>query len=302
MRSYEPAIQTLDNLNKIRNFATEHGGTASWLSMAEANLPSDHAWIDRMTTVKKMVLGSRFVVHGSEPGTKNHELRTKLRELKKEYIKIYLGLHARARLGINDDKRKAALLNDARLITLQKLATVKIMPKQQLTDFQNQLASLQSCFSLTKQDLENSPICPHCGFRPAMELSATAAAGSQMIEQMDDKLDTLLENWTKTILENLEDPVTQANMNLLKADEQTTLEGFMKSKTLPDPMSTDFVNALQEVLSGLVKVSIKFADLQKTIANGGGPATPDELKKRFVDYIDNLTRGKEQAKVRMIFD
>ncbi len=58
---------------------------------------------------------------------------------------------------------------------------------------------------------------------------------------------------------------------------------------------------LQEVLSGLVKVSIKFADLQKTIANGGGPATPDELKKRFVDYIDNLTRGKDQAKVRMVF-
>ncbi len=123
-----------------------------------------------------------------------------------------------------------------------------------------------------------------------------------MIEQMDEKLDTLLENWTKTILENLEDPITQANMNLLKAEERGTLEAFIKNKTLPDPMSIDFVNALQEVLSGLVKVSIKFDDLQRTIAGGGGPATPDELKKRFVDYIDTLTRGKDQAKVRMVFD
>ena len=301
VRIYEPAIQTLDDLNKIRNFATEHGGTASWLSTAEANLPSDHAWIDRMTTARKDILDS-LGASLSKVMAGSREISSRLQELKKEYIKIYLVLHSKARLGINDDKRKAALLNDARLTTLQKLATVKIMPKQQLTDFQNQLASLQSCFSLTKQDLENSSICPHCGFRPAMELSATAAAGSQMIEQMDEKLDTLLENWTKTILENLEDPVTQTNMNLLKADERATLESFMKSKTLPDPMSTDFVNALQEVLSGLVKVSIKFADLQKTIANGGGPATPDELKKRFVDYIDNLTRGKDQAKVRVIFD
>ena len=123
-----------------------------------------------------------------------------------------------------------------------------------------------------------------------------------MIEQMDEKLDTLLENWTKTILENLEDPITQANMNLLKAEERGTLEAFIKNKTLPDPMSIDFVNALQEGLSGLVKVSIKFDDLQRTIAGGGGPATPDELKKRFVDYIDTLTRGKDQAKVRMVFD
>ncbi len=305
VRSYEPSIKILDSLNSIRNFATEHSGTASWLSMAEANLVSDHAWIDRMTTAKKMVLGSEFMVHGlsasgQQPGTKNHELKTKLQGLKKEYIDIYLTLHSKARLGINDDKRKASLLNDARLATLQKLATVKIMPKQQLTDFQNQLASLQSCFSLTKQDLENSPICPHCSFRPAMEGSVTVTAGSQMIEQMDEKLDTLLENWTKTILENLEDPITQANMNLLKAEERKTLKDFMTSKSLPDPMSIDFVNALQEVLSGLVKVSIKFDDLQKTISNGGGPATPDELKKRFVDYIDNLTRGKDQAKVRFV--
>ena len=301
VRSYESAIQTLDSLNSIRNFATEHGGTASWLSMAEANLPSDHAWIDRMTTARKDILDS-VSTSLSKVMTGSREISSRLQELKKEYIEIYLGLHSKARLGINDDKRKAALLNDTRLTTLQKLATVKIMPKQQLTDFQNQLASLQSCFSLTKQDLENSPICPHCGFRPAMELSGTVVAGSQMIEQMDEKLDTLVANWTKTILENLEDPVTQANMNLLKTDEQKTLADFMKKKSLPDPMSINFVNALQEVLSGLVKVSIKFADLQKTISNGGGPATPDELKKRFVDYIDNLTCGKDQAKVRVVFD
>ncbi|MCK5682340.1 ATP-binding protein, partial [bacterium] len=217
-----------------------------------------------------------------------------------EYIEIYFSLHSRARLGINDDKRKAALLNDARLTTLQKLATVKIMPKQQLTDFQNQLAKLQSCFSLTKQNLDNSPLCPYCSFRPSLE-SATIA-GAQMIAQMDEKLDKLLINWTKTILDNLEDPITLAIMDLLKSDERESLDSFIKTKNLPEPLDTDFINALQEVLSGLVRVPVKFDDLHKSIADGGGPATPDELKKRFVEYIDKLTRGKDQAKVRMIFD
>jgi hypothetical protein len=133
-------------------------------------------------------------------------------------------------------------------------------------------------------------------------LESTVIAGSQMIEQMDEKLDGLLENWTNTILDNLEDPITLANMDLLKTDERKSLDTFIKTRNLPDPLSTDFVNALQEVLSGLVRVSIKFDDLHKTIANGGGPATPDELKKRFVEYIDKLTRGKDQAKVRLIFD
>ena len=299
VKSYESAIKILDSLRAIERFATEHSSAASWLSTAEAILPSDHDWVDRMQTTRRDVLDS-IGTSLSELKSSSREISARLQELKKEYIEIYLGLHGKARLGINDDKRKASLLNDARLVTLQKLATVKIMPKQQLMDFQNQLAKLQSCFSLTKQDLENSPLCPHCNFRPSLE--SAVIAGSQMIEQMDEKLDGLLTNWTNTILDNLKDPITLANMDLLKTDERESLDTFIKTRNLPDPLSTDFVNALQEVLSGLVRVSIKFDDLHKTIANGGGPATPDELKKRFVEYIDKLTRGKDQAKVRLIFD
>ena len=174
------------------------------------------------------------------------------------------------------------------------------MPKQQLTDFQNQLAKMQSCFAMTSQDLENSPTCPYCSFRPSQETSKIAAG--QMIDQLDEKLDALLANWTKTILENLEDPITLANLDLLKNDERKTLDDFIDTKNLPEPLDIDFVNALQEALSGLVKVSVNFDDLHTTIAGGGGPATPDELKKRFMEYIDKLTRGKDPAKVRMIFD
>ena len=299
VRSFESAVKILNSLNVIQKFATEHSGAASWLSMAEANLPSDHDWVDRMQTTRKDVLDS-IGTSLSELKSSSRKISAGLQELKKEYIEIYLGLHGRARLGINADKRKASLLNDARLVTLQKLATVKIMPKQQLTDFQNQLAKLRSCFSLTKKDLGNSPLCPHCNFRPSLE--SAVIAGSHMIEQMDEKLDGLLVNWTNTILDNLEDPITLANMDLLKADERKTLDTFIKTRNLPDPLNTDFVNAVQEVLSGLVRVSVKFDDLHKTIANGGGPATPDELKKRFVEYIDKLILGKDQAKVRMIFD
>lgn len=48
---------------------------------------------------------------------------------------------------MNDDKRKAGLLNDQRLQTLLKLAGIDLMPRQQLTDYQNRLAGLKSCFA-----------------------------------------------------------------------------------------------------------------------------------------------------------
>ncbi len=44
---------------------------------------------------------------------------------------------------MNDDKCKASLLNDQRLQTLLKLAGIDLMPRQQLSDFQNRLAGLK---------------------------------------------------------------------------------------------------------------------------------------------------------------
>ena len=56
------------------------------------------------------------------------------------------------------------LLDDERLKDLQNLSTIDLMPRQHLSDFQNRLAGLKSCFALTEQELEASPVCPHCGF------------------------------------------------------------------------------------------------------------------------------------------
>ena len=37
-------------------------------------------------------------------------------------------------------------------------------------------------------------------------------------------------------------------------------------------------------------------------APGGSPATPAEMRRRFEEYVDLLTKGKEPGKVRIILD
>lgn len=128
------------------------------------------------------------------------------------------------------------------------------------------------------------------------------SAGSQVIDQMDAQLDTMVKAWTSTILSNLEDPITQANMDLLKIDDRDSLEDFMKSKELPMPLDSNFVYALKEALSGLVKVTVKVRELQQALQAADGPATPAEMKKRFEAYLDQLTKGKDQAKVRIVME
>jgi hypothetical protein len=252
--------------------------------------------------------------------TFRQQTQRKLGDLKKAYLLAYLSMHAKARLGVNEDKRKAQLMGDERLKDLQKLSTIDLMPRQHLSDFQNRLAGLKSCFALTEQELEASPVCPHCGFRPAAESrteqrglrdesdsvlstqSSVLINAAAVLQQLDEQLDKMLAEWTAALISNLEDPTTKGNLSLLKPEPRKLVDGFIKKRALPDDLDQDFIHALQEVLSGLTKVSVKIADLRDALLSGGSPATPAEMRKRFEEYLDGLTKGKEPGKVRIVLE
>jgi Family of unknown function (DUF6079) len=296
---YDKAAKALDTLDRLREFVMSLSPIASWLSTAESVLPADHDWVDRMKATRQDILAMLKQTDLSVLSEKSLAIGVQLQELKKDFRVVYMSLHTKARLGVNDDKRKVALLNDVRLQTLVKLAGIDLMPRQQITEFQNRLVGLKSCFALTEQNLDAAPVCPHCGFRSSIEMGM--AAGAQL-EQLDNYLDVLLTGWTNTLLGNLEDPITQANLELLKADDRELLEGFIATRELPAPLDNNFVHALKEVLLGLVKISLKVQGLQQALQVTDGPATPAEMKKRFDAYIDQLTRGKDPAKVRIVLE
>src|SRR5439155_7440096 len=206
------------------------------------------------------------------------------------------------RLGENDDKRKASLAKDSRLAQLQKIAGVEMMPTPQLRDFENKLFSLKTCFQLGRPDLDGDPLCPHCGFRPAEE-PAGGPAVKKTLTDLDEVLDSLVRGWTDTLRTNLEDPTVSGNIKLISdATGKRELQGFLKSKELPDPISPAFVRALQEVLSGLQPVTLASADLQTALSDGGLPCTVADLRERFDRYVANLTKGKDASKVRILIE
>ena len=224
----------------------------------------------------------------------------KMTELKKAYLRTYLTMHAKARLGVNEDQRKTRMMSDERLKVLQNLSTINLMPRQHLSDFQNRLAGLKSCFALTEQDIDALPVCPHCSYKPGAEQPAVPSG--TMLDGLDSELNKLLEDWTQTLLANLEDPTTKSNLDLLKPGPKKLANGFIKKRALPDDMYPDFIHALQEVLSGLEKVPVRTADMRAALLAGGSPATPVEMKKRFEEYLDELTKGKEPGKVRIVLE
>jgi succinate dehydrogenase flavin-adding protein (antitoxin of CptAB toxin-antitoxin module) len=115
-------------------------------------------------------------------------------------------------------------------------------------------------------------------------------------------LDQIIEQWTKTLWNNLADPMTQTNVNeLLHDDDKKIIQVFIDSKKLPESVDSNFVQTLKTVLAGLQKVLVKKADLLQLVSSVG-PSTTDEFKRAISDYVDSLTKGKDPAKVRIVLE
>lgn len=297
---HRAGFSALAEIESLQELVADLGSTASFLTTAEAVLSADHEWVSTTRKVRDEVLGQLCDPDKRGTATFRQKTQRKLADLKKTYVQTYLGMHTKARLGVNEDKRKTGLMGDERLTVLKNLSTIELMPRQHLIDFQDFLAGLKSCFALTEQELDASPVCPHCNYKPEAE-PQTMRAGTAL-ESLDHELDKLVANWTRTLLANLEDPTTKGNLDLLKSEPRKLVNSFIKSRELPYDLGQDFIDALSEVLSGLQKVPVKTADLRAALLSGGSPATPDELKKRFEGFLDELTKGKEPGKVRIVLE
>ncbi|MBB4064244.1 DUF6079 family protein [Gellertiella hungarica] len=291
-------LEVLQAVEGMLELVADLGTTASYLSQAEMVLSADHAWVRQAQDARKQVLdklaADRTAQHAAE-------YRQTLAKLKKDYITAYVGLHSKARLGVTEEKTKSALRKDPRLIAMRALAGISLMPTSQLTSFEEKLDKLKSCASLVESELSANPVCPHCGFRPANEQGDMLPA-TNVLKQLDDELDRLLDGWVQTLVDNLEDPIIQSNFELLKQSSRKIVLGFAETKTLPEFITPEFVAAVQEALSGLEKINVSNADIRQALLQGGSPATPEDLRKRFESFLNDRCKGKDTGKLRFVIE
>ena len=293
-------FESLAEVEALQGLVSEFAPTTAFLTAAEGVLPSSDEWVGQVKKARDEVLAELTRSNRRDAVSLRRRSLRRLGDLKRRFVGVYLDLHAKARLGVNDDQRKSELMRDERLTRLRALSDIDLMPVRQMTDFLDDLARLESCFALTKEELEASPVCPHCGFRPALEPVEPPAG--RVLAQLDDDLDRVLADWTRTLLANLDDPTTRENLSLLQPERAKRVTAFVAKGELPDPLEPEFVEALQEVLSGLVKVVVTAEELKAALLTGGSPASPAEMKKRFEGYLAGLAKGEEPAKVRVVLE
>jgi Asp-tRNA(Asn)/Glu-tRNA(Gln) amidotransferase C subunit len=299
IKGYQATFTRLKEVEDLQVFCGELSQFTQYLSAAEAVLPEDHPWVTESKQKRGDLLTEIRKPAQRESETFKADALKQLKKLKAGYIKVYLDLYGKARLSLAQDKEKKDLLQDYRLKHLRRLATVNSINSVQLTEFERQLDKLKTGTTLTEKDLENDPKSPD-GFWPGME-DTSVSAGSRLAALKSD-LDRVHKSWTKSLLNDLADPVIQSHFDLLKPAQKKMLKDFMAEKELPDDISQEFLAAIQQALSGLAKLPVRLDDLKTILFPDGSPATPAEFKQRFADYLEQLLKGRDAAKVRLVIE
>lgn len=284
----------VDLLAKVQELTT-------YLTTAEYVLGAEHPWRATVTSLRHKLVGQMAdpVVRASSAFV--HGVMSELSQAKQQYVDAYATLHKRARLDVNQSKRLAQLISDPRLQQLQRLAPIEIFPKVGLQTLQNQLGSLKSCAAFYPTELQATPVCPHCGFRPSDE----GAQGeiSARLDQIDEQIERLLQDVTGALLKNLADPLVEQNLELMTDPEaKAVLVAFRAAEALPEPVDSLFVKAVGEVLSDLRRVPVTRGMLEAAVFGAGAALNQEQVRANFEAWLKEQLKGKNPAQVRFVLE
>jgi hypothetical protein len=157
------------------------------------------------------------------------------------------------------------------------------------------IQSLKSCYQLTREQLQHDPICPHCKFNPRDEVMVQRIS----LEQLEERLDDLLNTWTETLLTNFNDPIVQEGISLLSADQQQLVNDFIQKKQFDLPIDIRLLEIINDLLKGIHKEEIHIDQLVKMMGDGN-PLTVDEVRRNFEMLMRGIVGNNQPHRVRIM--
>jgi hypothetical protein len=296
----EPDVRFGEALHAVARLCNQSLATIDYLDKAADNCPENDAWLEKRNDTFQRLRESIVAAKGGPEGAVKclKAAKADFDALEREWIGHYGELHRRAHLAEGEDVEKQRVRNMPALKTLADLATIDIVPDGELASLRAQLDRLAVCTRFSAEHLRSSPICP-CGYSPKNDGTGTTA--SAVLKGLPKLIEALLGKWSDLVLSNLASPKVREQFDLLPADERDAVEEALKRKRLPQPIPAPLLRGLKTALGGLEKVTVSRQDLADALAKIG-PAEPGRVRQAFEKFIDNAVAGRDDAKVRIVFE
>lgn len=235
------------------------------------------------------------IMDGASGEAAAQKVEAVLAKVKSKYIDIYFENHKKKRLDITDAQRRGKIQESRAMASLRKLRSIEILSAAKLTDIENELSSLKVCYELTPEELKSTHICPHCRYH----LDDKVRNVYGVLDNLEIRIDDLLTEWTKTLLDTISDPIVASQKTFLSAEQQKVINDFIASGELPKRVDDFFVKAINALLKGFEPVVIDSDDLLTKLEQLP-PMDEASFKAKVNELIAAYTKGKDAGKLRIV--
>ena len=220
------------------------------------------------------------------------EYKARLSQLKNRYADWYLKLYLKYRISEADNTQKQALLDSEEKAICDILKEADFLSSGQYHQWLSKLAKLQPADSNVNKELILT--APYQDFNP-IDFEDASIVSVQVCKK---ELAELLSTWQQTLKDTLEDPMVKKNMSLLDPTQAKLLKDFESDTVkLQKDNALAIRNAIMSLHKGLEKIELSLDGMKATFNK---PLTPDEAVDAFKAYVDNISKGKERDKIRII--
>jgi hypothetical protein len=288
-------IAFLKRIPEYMTFKTECAEVVSYISNIEfldlgASMKSE---IENGKATFREIRDS--IMDGATGEAAAQKVSAKLETIKEKYIDIYFEEHKKKRLGIDDAKRRGKIQESAVLGNLRKLRGIEILSSAKLGELEQDMAELKVCYELTTTELKTSPICPHCRYR----LGDKDKNVYGQLDHLENRMDDMVSEWTKTLLDTISDPIVKNQESFLKAQEAQVINEFVSSGKLPKKVDDFFVKSINALLKGFEPVVIDTEELVKKLEELP-PLDEASFKAKMNDIVAEYIKGKDSSKLRIV--
>lgn len=281
----KPLIEKVENqLSEINHFNED----ISYLQQCKQFI-TDTAFKEEITNE----INQLATVLSSNNSKTIEDYKARLSQLKNRYVDWYLKLYLKYRISEADNTQKQALLDSEEKAICDILKEADFLSSGQYMRLLRNVDKLQ----VTKDDKklrEQILISPYQDFNP-IDFEDASIVSVQVCKK---ELAELLSTWQQTLKDTLEDPMVKKNMSLLDPTQAKLLKDFESDTVkLQKDNALAIRNAIMSLHKGLEKIELSLDGMKATFNK---PLTPDEAVDAFKAYVDNISKGKERDKIRII--
>ena len=235
------------------------------------------------------------IMDGTKGDAAAQKVTAVLSKIKEQYIDLYFEEHKKKRLDVTDAQRRGKLQESVALSNLRKLRTIDILSAAKLTELEQDMAGLIVCYELTTVELRTTHMCPHCRF----SLADKAKNVFGQLDNLENRIDDLLAEWTKVLLDTISDPLVLSQKEFLTTQQAQVIDEFVAGKKLPERVDDFFVKSINALLQGFEPVVIETEDLMQKL-DEMPPCDVDTFKSKINEIVSEYIKGKDASKLRIV--